>query len=446
MALTGLEIFKLLPKTNCKDCGKPTCLAFAMALAQKKAALDECPHVSDEAKTALSESAAPPIKKVTVGAGDKAFFAGEETVLYRHEEKFYHPTGIAVTVDDADSDADARLEKAKKLNFIRVGMPMELDLIAVTNSSGDAGKFTEMAKKADAACGLPLVLISDNVENLKAAGEALADKKPLLASVKDENGIEVLAALSKDKGVPVVVEAGSVEALAGLAEKAKAAGIEQMFLSFGKVDPKTQVENLTVLRRLALRKTFRTVGYPIFTDVRVSDDIFEAACAAAVSIGKYGGIAVTDLADPETIYPLMTLRQNIYTDPQKPIQVEPKLYKIGDADENSPLFFTTNFSLTYFSVEGDVEASRMPAWILAVDTEGTSVLTAYSGDKLNDKVVAQAIQKAEVEKHVKHKKLIIPGHVAVMSGKLEEALPGWTILVGPKESSYIPRYLLDAWK
>ncbi|TET37918.1 MAG: acetyl-CoA decarbonylase/synthase complex subunit gamma [Planctomycetota bacterium] len=445
MAMTGLEIFKLLPKTNCKDCGKPTCLAFAMALAQKKASLDECPEVSDEAKTALSESAAPPIKKVTVGAGDKALSAGEETVLYRHEEKFYHPTAIAVTVDDADAEADARLEKAKKLNFIRVGLPMELNAVAVTNSSGDAGKFVETAKKAD-SLGLPLVLISDSADNLKAAGEALADKKPLLAAARDEAGVSALAPLSKEKGLPIVVEAGTIDALADLVEKAKAAGAENIFLSFGKAGPRDAFENLTKLRRLALRKGFRTLGFPIFTDTRVSEDVFEAASAAAISIAKYGGVLVTDLITPEAIYPLMTLRQNIYTDPQKPIQVEPRLYKVGDADENSPLFFTTNFSLTYFSVEGDVEASRIPSWILAVDTEGTSVLTAYSGDKLNEKVVAQAFQKCEVEKHVKHKKLIIPGHVAVMSGKLEEALPGWTILVGPKESSYIPRYIQDMWK
>jgi len=443
--MNGLQIFKLLPKTNCKDCGKPTCLAFAMALAQKKAALDECPHVSDEAKAALSESAAPPIKKVTVGAGDKAFSAGEETVLYRHEEKFYHPTAIAVTVDDADPDADARLEKAKSLNFIRVGMPMDLDAVAVTNSSGDSGKFVEMANKAD-SLGLPLILISDSVDNLKAAGEALAEKKPLLAAVRDEAGVAALAPLAKEKGLPIVVEAPEIDALADLVEKAKAAGAESIFLSFGKTDPRTAFENLTVIRRLALRKSFRTLGYPIYTDVRGSDDVFESVNSAAIPIAKYGGVLVTDLITPETIYPLMTLRQNIYTDPQKPIQVEPLLYKVGDADENSPLYLTTNFSLTYFSVEGDVEASRIPAWILAVDTEGTSVLTAYSGDKLNEKIVAQAVQKCEVEKSVKHKKMIIPGHVAVMSGKLEEAMPGWTILVGPKESSYIPRYIQEAWK
>jgi acetyl-CoA decarbonylase/synthase complex subunit gamma len=312
--MTGLEIFKLLPKTNCKDCGKPTCLAFAMALAQKKASLDECPHVSDEGKAALSESAAPPIKKVTVGVGEKAFSAGEETVLYRHEEKFYNPTAIAVTVDDADAGADARLEKAKALNFVRVGLPMELDAVAVTNSSGDAGKFVEMANKAD-SLGLPLVLVSDSADNLKAVGEALADKKPLLAAARDEAGINALAPLAKEKGLPLVVEAPEIDALADLVEKAKAAGVENIFLSFGKTDPRTAFENLTVLRRLALRKGFRTAGYPIYTDVRGSDDVLEAASAAAISIAKYGGVLVTDLITPEAIYPLMTLRQNIYTDP-----------------------------------------------------------------------------------------------------------------------------------
>jgi acetyl-CoA decarbonylase/synthase complex subunit gamma len=241
-----------------------------------------------------------------------------------------------------------------------------------------------------------------------------------------------------------VVKAQSIEALSELSEKIKANGVEDIVLNLAGLSVRDQLYNLSRMRTLALKKVFRPLGYPTISFV--TDGDADRQVAAAVSlICKYSSIVVVDTVQPSAVLPMVTAVMNIFTDPQKPVQVEPKVYAVGEPDENSPLMFTTNFSLTYYTVESDVEASRVPSYILVVDTEGTSVLTAYSGDKLNEKTVADAMAKCRVEELVKHRKLIIPGYVAVMSGKLEEAT-NWEIMVGPRESSMIPKYLQEVWK
>jgi len=444
MALSGLEIFKLLPKTNCRDCGRPTCLAFAMQLAQKKANLSDCPHVSDEAKAALDEASAPPIRGVTFGTGERALKMGEETVLFRHEEKFYNPAGIAVRVPDTLSPDELR-EKYKRiqaLRFVRVGMDIEVEAAAIENASGDDAKFKEAAKIAAEETDLLPALISETPEHISQALEVCADKRPLIHAATKDNWKE-MAALAKAKSCPLVVSAPSLEELADLTGQVKGEGVEDLVLDFATTDPKHVLQLLTRARRAALKKTFRQLGYPtiVFTGV---DDPFDDSARACVFMAKYASLIVVNTDEPWAILPILTVRQNIYTDPQKPIQVEPKLYPVGEPDSKSPVLFTTNFSLTYYTVEGDVEASRVPAHILVVDTEGTSVLTAYSGDKLSEKTVAKAMKDVDLESVVDHKKIIIPGLIAVMSGKLEEE-SGWQVLVGPRESSAIPTYLKTVW-
>lgn len=445
MALTGLDIYKLLPKTNCKKCGRPTCLAFAMQLAQKKANLSDCPDVSEEAKRILGAASAPPIKLVTVGTSAKKVEAGEENVLFRHEEKFYHPTGVAVTIHDDLSEAafNDRLKKINSLKISRVGTEIEIDLIAIVNKSNNAEKFAETAKKVTGGSHLSIILSSTSVENMKAALSGCAEKRPLIHGANSEN-CESMAALAKEKNCPMTVTAPTLETLADLAERAKKAGVEEIMLDVSGNNPKEVLQKLTKVRRAALKKNFRALGFPMITFV-CEDDPFQEISLASTYLLKYTGIVAVNACEPWAIMPLLTARTNIFTDPQKPIQVEPKLYAVGDAKEDSPVLFTTNFSLTYYTVEGEVEASRIPAFILSVDTGGTSVLTAYSGDKLNDKVVAKAMADAKVETKVKHKKLIIPGLVAVMSGKLQETL-GWEILVGPREASGLPSYLKTVWR
>ena len=268
-------------------------------------------------------------------------------------------------------------------------------------------------------------------------------KRPLVHGANSQN-CEDMAALAKEKKCPMTVTAPVLEELADLAECAKKAGVEEIMLDVSGNNPKEVLQKLTKIRRAALKKNFRSLGFPMITFV-CDDDPFQEISLASTYLVKYAGIVAVNTCEPWGIMPLLTARANIFTDPQKPIQVEPKLYAVGDVKEDSPVLFTTNFSLTYYTVEGEVEGSRIPAYILSVDTGGTSVLTAYSGDKLNDKVVAKAMADAQVEMKVKHRKLIIPGLVAVMSGKLQETL-GWEILVGPREASGLPSYLKTVWR
>jgi len=446
MALSGLQIFKLLPKTNCGDCGRPTCLAFAMALAQKKAALEECPHVGDEAKEALGAASAPPIKLVTIGSGEGALQIGEENVLFRHEEKFYHPAGVAVSISDELEEADLgeRLAAVNDLRFHRVGTDIQIDLVEVRNDSGDQQKFAAAVAQATGATDLHLVLTSTSPDALRAAlTDEVAVRRPLICEATPENW-EAVAALATEKSCPLAVRADGLEDLADLTEKLKGAGVAEMVLDLTADGPLETIQNLTRVRRLALKRAFRALGFPTIARTPVADPAAEVAWASAF-MAKYAGVVVTRCTGKAELLPLLTVRMNIYTDPQKPVQVEPGIYPVGEPGPDSPLMFTTNFSLTYYSVEGEVEASRVPAYILAVDTEGTSVLTAYSGDKLNEKVVKEALLKAKADEVVSHHKLIIPGYVAVLSGKLEEET-GWEILVGPKEASQLPNYLRTEWK
>jgi len=444
MAMSGLAIFKLLPKTNCKECGHPTCLAFAMALAQKKVSLDACPHASDEAKEKLAAAAAPPMQTVTFGTGDAACRVGGETVLFRHEEKFHGPTVLAITLpDDLDEAAlKARRETIVGFAFDRIGQAMPVEAIAVTNPSGDASRFAAAAEAAGAT-GKAVILVTEDAAAAKAALEKIGDSGPLLCCATTDT-VDAMGAAAAEAGCPVVARAADAETLADLTEKLKATGCEQIVLHLDAPDPWSEMAGLSRMRNVALRQSFRPLGYPVIAFATEGDPEDQAVRASSL-VCKYAGIVVVQTVEPWALLPILTTRQNIFTDPQKPVQVEPKLHAVGDPDESSPLMFTTNFSLTYYTVEGDVEASRTPAWILCVDTEGTSVLTAYSGDKLSAESVAKAMKDADVASRVTHKKLIIPGYVAVMSGKLEEET-GWEILVGPRESNQIPRYLKEVWK
>jgi len=445
MALTGLEIFKLLPKTNCKKCGMPTCLAFAMQLAQKRAKLEDCPDVSEEAKKVLAAAAAPPMRKVVFGSGDNQVQVGQETVMFRHEEKFYNPTVLAVTVSDklAGEELKKRIESVNSLQFERVGTRIAVNALAVMNDSGSAAQFAETCAKAKELSSLALILVSDSPEAVTAAIGKTADAVPLIAQATADTA-EAMAKIAKENNCPLVAKADSIEALAELSEKIKSQGVEDIVLNLEAANLRDELYDFSRMRALSLKKAFRPLGYPTISFVTDSDVNQQAAIAASL-ICKYSSIVVVDTAQPYVLLPMLTIVMNIFSDPQKPVQVEPKVYPIGEPDANSPLMFTTNFSLTYYTVESDVEASRVPSYILVVDTEGTSVLTAYSGDKLNEKIVADAMAKYNAESLVKHRKLIIPGYVAVMSGKLEEAT-NWEVMVGPRESSMLPKYLQEFWK
>ena len=444
MALTGLEIYKQLPRTNCKDCGFPTCLAFAMKMATKQVALDKCPHVTAEAKAALESASRPPIQLVRIGSGESEVKIGNETQLYRHEEKFHRPTAVAVRIDDSldDEAVAARAEAIGRLSFERVGMTISVDLVAVDNVSGDAARFEQAAKLAAEKSGLPCVLMSAKAENLDKAAGALSNGRPLLY-ITDPAQAVAAAAVAKDNDCPLAIRADGLEALAELSPKVAEAGVQEIVLDPGAEGLKATLEAITRIRRLSL-KSFRALGYPMLAVSTATDPMMQCV-ELSTYITKYAGVVVTDAVEPWQLLPVLTTRQDIYTDPQKPVAVEPKMYAVGEVTADSPVMVTTNFSLSYYSVENEVESSRIPAYIAAVDTEGTSVLTAWASDKFNAETITKALKSSGVEEKLNHRKLIIPGFVAVLSAGVEDE-SGWSVLIGPKEASGLPSYLKNQWK
>jgi acetyl-CoA decarbonylase/synthase complex subunit gamma len=448
MALSGLQIYKLLPKTNCKDCGFPTCLAFAMKLAAQQVDLDACPWVSDEAKEALAAASAPPIRLIKVGTGDQEFQVGNETVMFRHEKTFFNKPGLALRVKDTE-DAEAVAKKVAMVDAYsveRVGIHMTFNAVAIENASGDASTFASVVQAIRARTKLPFILISDNAGALQAALKVEGGHKPLLHAATRDNW-EAIAALAKGAGVSVALRSrDGLDELADLATKMTGANVPDLVLDPGSRQLGPSLAQVTQLRRLALKKNFRTLGYPIITfPGEVADSEEDEIVAATQYIAKYAGVVVLDHFDPAVAYPLLTLRLNIYTDPQKPISVDPGIYEFNGPTADSPLLTTTNFSLTYFSVAGELDGSGRPAWLLICDAEGLSVLTAWAAGKFDAETIAKAVKAFGAGDKIDRKKITLPGHVAVLSGELEEELPGWEIQVGPREAVDIPAYL-KAWK
>jgi acetyl-CoA decarbonylase/synthase complex subunit gamma len=444
VALSGLDIYKKLPKTNCGECGFPTCLAFGMRLAAGQAQLDSCPYVSEEVKSELSEASAPPIRLVTIGKGDKVFKVGEEQVLFRHEKTFYNPPGLAVLIEDTASDAviNEKLKQAKESQFERVSQILRANLVAVKNSSGDAVKFADAVKKVKDGIDFPLILISDSAEAIKAALEISKDDKPLIYAANKDN-FEVMAELAKEYNAPLAVKgSGSLEELAQLVEKITALGVKDIVLDSGARVLNETLRDLVYIRRSALKQKFRPLGYPTITFPceEVEDDYLEAAFAG-IYIMKYGGIVVLSSLEPWKVLPLAVLRQNIYTDPQQPMQVDEKIYPINNPDENSPVLITTNFSLTYFIVSAEIEASRVPTWLCVMNVEGLSVLTAWAAGKFVPEKIAPFVKKCGIEEKVKHRKILIPGYIAQISGELQDELADWEVMVGTREAADLPAFL-----
>ena len=447
MALTGIEIFKLLPKTNCGKCGVPTCLAFAMTLAAGKAELSKCPDVSEEAKSKLSEAAAPPILPVTIGAGDTALKIGGETVMFRHEKRFENPPGIAVLISEKMSDAevDARLKKVKELAYERVGLTLKANLVALKCETDDAAKFAVLAGKVKASGDINIILMSDKAEVLAAGAKACADRKPLLYAATKDN-IDAVAALAKETGCPVVVKAASLEELAALTEKLAAAGLKNIVIDAGARSVRKALEDQIIIRSAALNKKFRPLGYPtIVFPCEMTDNPMKEALIAAMFIAKYAGIIVLSDFQGESLFPLLVARLNVYTDPQRPLATKQGIYEINNPNENSPLMVTSNFSLTYFIVSGEIDNSKVPSWLYVKDTEGLSVMTSWAAGKFSADIIGPAILKSGITDKIKHRKLIIPGYIAAESGGLEEEMPGWEIQVGPRDAANLTP-VLKAWK
>ncbi|HET6515423.1 MAG TPA: acetyl-CoA decarbonylase/synthase complex subunit gamma [Thermodesulfovibrionales bacterium] len=442
MALTGVEIFKLLPKTNCKKCGHPTCLAFAMKLAQRQASLDACPDVSEEAKKLLGEASAPPVRPITLGTGDKAVKMGEETVLFRHEKKFVNPAVFAVEVKDSmpEDEINRTVDGVLSSEIDRVGQKLRIDAICITNSSNDASKFEGVVKAvASKAPAVPLIISTGNPASAEAALKVVGDKKTLLYGADGSNA-EAMAVLAKTYKTSLGVRADGLDALSTLTEKIKGLGVDDIVIDSGARSAKEIIRDNTLIRRAAIKKNFKALGYPVITFAERDDSMAELLIAA-LGVAKYSSIIVMSSVDRWKNLALFTLRQNVYTDPQVPMQVEQKIYKIGEPTPDSPLMITTNFSLTYFIVSGEVENSKVPSRLAVMDCEGLSVLTAWAAGKFTASKIAQFIQESGVENEIKHRELILPGYVAILSGSVEEKLSGWKVTVGPREANALPAFL-----
>ena len=443
MALTGIQIFKLLPKTNCKECGVPTCLAFAMNLASGKAELDSCPYVSDEARAQLAEASAPPIRPVAIGKGVRAATAGGETVQYRHEKTFYNPTLLAALVgsDIAEADLETKLRAWNALQYERVGLNLRPELVALKDVNGDQNAFASAAKKIAETSEFNLVLITEDPGVMKAAVDLCGFKRPLMYAATDNN-VDQLGTLAKEKNLPLAVRADSVEGLVPLTEKLTQMGVKDIVLDPGSREIKQAHKDQVAIRRAALKNLNRSVGFPTITfPCEMASNLDMETLIAGTFIAKYGGIVVLSDFAGESLFPLLLQRLNIFTDPQRPMTVTEGIYEINNPNENSPVLVTTNFALTYFIVSGEIEGSRVPSWLLIKDSEGLSVMTAWAAGKFAGDDVGMFVKKSGIAEKVKHQELIIPGYAAAIAGDVEEELPGWTITVGPREAAHIPGFL-----
>ncbi len=442
MALSGVEIFKLLPKTNCKKCGHPTCLAFAMKLAQRQVSLDLCPDVSEEARQKLGEASAPPIRPVSIGSGDRTIKMGEETVLFRHEKRFINPCAFAVEIKDTlpEGEVSRVVQEVLGSEIDRVGQRLRIDAILINNTSGDGKRLEDTVSAVyGMAPQVPLIIATNNPTSAEAALNIAKDGKPLLYGANETN-FEAMAKVAKELQIPLGVSANGLEALSALTEKLKAAGVQDMVIDSGARTAKEILRDNTCIRRAAIKKGLKPLGYPIITFAQREDAMLETLIAT-LAVAKYSSIVVLSSVEKWKSLVLFTLRQNIYTDPQVPMQVEQKIYKIGEPGADSPFMITTNFSLTYFIVSGEIENSKVPARLAVMDSEGLSVLTAWAAGKFTASKIAAFIQESGIEKELSKKELILPGYVAILSGAIEDKLPGWKITVGPREANQIPAFL-----
>ncbi|MBN2502750.1 MAG: acetyl-CoA decarbonylase/synthase complex subunit gamma [Anaerolineales bacterium] len=445
MALSGIQIYKMLPQTNCKDCGFPTCLAFAMKLAAKQVELDACPHVSEESRAQLAESSQPPVRLIKMSADGHEIQSGNEIVLFRHEKTFYNKPGLFVRVYDDESveDIKAKIEPANAYKVNYVGIDLELDGFAVEAAQGSADVFVAAIKAVREVSEKPLILVGNDPDVLSAGLGSLEGETPLLYAATPDNW-EAMAGLASKYNVPLAITADTLDDLVDLSEKVQGKGIKDIVLDPGGRNLRDGLEQNTILRRLAIKKNFRLVGFPIIAFPGDAGSYAKESAQAAQAIAKYAGFVVLDTFTPELVYALLVLRENIYTDPQKPIQVQPDVYAINDPTPDDPVLVTTNFSITYFSVANEVEGTGLPAWLLVCDAEGMSVLTAWAAGKFDAERIAKDVKRFNLPDKVSNKRIVLPGHVAVLSGELEEELPDWEVRVGPREAIDLPAFMKQA--
>jgi acetyl-CoA decarbonylase/synthase complex subunit gamma len=399
--------------------------------------------VSDEAREKLSEASAPPIRPVAVGKGVRKATTGGETVQYRHEKTFYNPTLLAAQVgsDTPLPNLETKLKAWNALQYERVGLNLRPELVAVKDVNGDAATFAGVAKQVAETSEFNLILMTEDADVMKAGIEACGFKRPLLNAATEDNA-DAFGPLAKENNLPLVIKSDDMDGLTALSAKLTGMGIKDLVIDPGSREIQQSNNDMIALRRAALKNSNRAVGFPTITfPCEMASNVDMETLIAAMHIVKYGGIVVMSDFTGENLFPLLLERLNIYTDPQRPMTVTEGIYEINNPDENSPILVTTNFALTYFIVSGEIEASKVPAYLLIKDSEGLSVLTAWAAGKFAGDDVGIFVKKCGIADKVKHQELIIPGYAAAIAGDVEEELPGWAITVGPREASHLPRFL-----
>ena len=445
MAVKGLDIFKLSPKTNCKECGSPTCMAFCMKVAQGAVSIDKCPHMSDEAKALLSEATAPPMKTITVGAGDNAHKLGGETVLFRHEKTLVNRNLYAVSLCTCMDDAtvDEKLADMAKVDYERIGEREYVEVVLVHDEKGDADRLKALCEKV-AATGRVVVIDCENVDTVKPAVEAIKDSKPILNGANAGN-YEAMNAVATAAGVTLGVRGADLSELHDTVAALEKAGNKNLVLDVTGKDAKETYGNAVMVRRAAIKDGDRTFGYPSIVNLSkiASGDIHLQTAYAALFTVKYGSIIVMDKVSYAESLPLHGLRQNIFTDPQKPMKVAPGIYPMNGATADSPCMLTVDFALTYFLVSGEIERSKVPVNLLITDASGMSVLTAWAAGKFSSSSVKKFFDEFDLAGKINSRTLVIPGKVAVMKGEIQDKLPEWNVVVGTREAVEIVKFLKD---
>ncbi len=447
MKLTGLQIFKYLPggrkepEANCKKCGFPTCMAFSMKLAKGEATIDKCAYVSDELRILFEEASRVQQQEITFGPIKRQVKVGNETVMFRHDKKFVNPTCLSIRLNSSDADFTSKLEKITGYSIERVGEDLTLDAVALFDSDES---FEQKAKQI-AGSGFPLILVSSNFDNLVSALNSVKETRPLVYFENSDTDKQV--ELQQKFDVPVVITGSNIEELVNNSFAALEKKTQNIVLNLNRLEPENMLQDLTYIRRAAIEDKFKPLGFPVISfqkDIGGFDsNPVNQGIIGSVLLCKYSNIVVLDDFNEAIIYAFLTLRQNIFTDPEKPLQIEPRVYPIGEVDESSPVIVTTNFALTYFTVAGEIESSNISSYLVVTPSDGMSVLTAWSADKFNGEIIAKTIKEYNLANLVKHRKLIIPGYVAGLKEEIEEEIPEWEVIPGANEAVDIVEFLKE---
>lgn len=445
MALKGLDIFKLSPKKNCKECGCPTCMAFSMKVAQGAVDIAACPYFAPEALAKLSAATEPPMKTIKVGAGDAELSLGGETVLFRHGKTFVSRTRYAMSLCTCmdDETVAQKLEDIKKVDYERIGERMFVEMVYVNYSADGKQDYVELVKKA-AETGRILILDCKDAEIAKAALEVCKDGKPILNGA-DASNYEAMNAVATAAGVVLGVSGADLSEIHDTVEKLEGLGNKNLVIDVTGADVKETFKNAVQIRKAAIKDGDRTFGYPSIVNLHkiAAGDLHKQAALLSLFTMKYGSVIVAEHIGYAEALPLYGLRQNLFTDPQKPMKVEPGVYPLNGADENSVCLTTVDFALTYFLVSGELERSGVPVNLIINDAGGLSVLTSWAAGKFSSSSIAKFFQEQDIEGKIKSRKLIIPGKVAVLKGELEAKMPGWEIIIAPNEAVQLVKFMKD---